>query len=111
MSSSGSRSGSWSSPLAISSTPRNYSRTLPQPTVALVCASSMVVRRVHQHADLGLKTRRMPVQNMMLLLHVDASLNTERLAHRVAISVVLQTGHCWKDAMLRGHQWPGYHSR
>ena len=51
-------------------------QTLPQPTVAQVCASSMVVRRVHQHADLGLKIRRMPVQNMMLLLHVDASLNS-----------------------------------
>ena len=50
--------------------------TLPQPTVAQVCGSSMVVRRVHQHADLGLKIRRIPVQNMMLLLHVDASLNT-----------------------------------
>ena len=36
----------------------------------------MVVRRVHQHADLGLKIRRIPVQNMTLLLHVDASLNT-----------------------------------
>ena len=36
----------------------------------------MVVRRVHQHADLGLKIRRMQVQSMMLLLHVDASLNT-----------------------------------
>ena len=46
--------------------------TLPQPTVAH-CGSSMVVRRVHQHADLGLKIRRIPVQNMMLLLHVDAS--------------------------------------
>ena len=28
-------------------------QTLPQPTVAQVCASSMVVRRVHQHARLG----------------------------------------------------------
>ena len=36
----------------------------------------MVVRRVHQHLDLGLKIRRVPVQNMILLLHVDASLNT-----------------------------------
>ena len=51
-------------------------QTLPQPTVAQVCGSNMVVRRVHQHADLGLKIRRIPVQNMMLLLHVDASLNT-----------------------------------
>ena len=51
-------------------------QTLPQPTVAQVCASSMVVRRVHQHLDLGLKIRRVPVQNMILLLHVDASLNT-----------------------------------
>ena len=51
-------------------------QTLPQPTVAQVCASSMVVRRVHQHADLGLKIRRISVQSMMLLLHVDASLNT-----------------------------------
>ena len=51
-------------------------QTLPQPTVAQVCASSMVVRRVHQHADLGLKIRRMAVQNMMLLLHVDALLHT-----------------------------------
>ena len=50
-------------------------QTLPQPTVAQVCGSSMVVRRVHQHADLGLKIRRVPVQNMMLL-HVDASLDT-----------------------------------
>ena len=33
-------------------------QTLPQPTVAQVCGSSMVVRRVHQHADLGLKIRR-----------------------------------------------------
>ena len=40
------------------------------------CASSMVVRRVHQHSDLGLKIRRVPVQHMILLLHVDASLNT-----------------------------------
>ena len=51
-------------------------QTPPQPTVAQVCASSMVVRRVHQHADLGLEIRRMPIQSMMLLLHVDASLNT-----------------------------------
>ena len=51
-------------------------QTLPQPTVAQVCASSMVVRRVRQHLDLGLKIRRVPVQNMILLLHVDASLNT-----------------------------------
>ena len=51
-------------------------QTLPQPTVAQVCASSMVVRRVHQHSDLGLKIRRVPVQDMKLLLHVDASLNT-----------------------------------
>ena len=36
----------------------------------------MVVRRVHQHLDLGLKIRRVPVQNNILLLHVDASLNT-----------------------------------
>ena len=55
-------------------------QTLPQPTVAQVCGSSMVVRRVHQHADLGLKIRRMPFQNMILLLHVDASLNTGGLA-------------------------------
>ena len=47
-------------------------QTLPQPTVARVCGSNMVVRRVHQHADLGLKIRQIPVQNMMLLLHVDA---------------------------------------
>ena len=51
-------------------------QTLPQPTVAQVSASGMVVRRVHQHADLGLKIRRLPVQSMMLLLHVDPSLNT-----------------------------------
>ena len=51
-------------------------QTLPQPTVAQVCRSNLVVRRVHQHADLGLKIRRIPVRNMMLLLHVDASLNT-----------------------------------
>ena len=50
--------------------------TLPQPIVAQVCASSMVVRRVHQHLDLGFKIRRVPVQNMILLLHGDASLNT-----------------------------------
>ena len=50
-------------------------QTLPQPTVAQVCASSMVVRRVHQHSDLGLKIGRVSLQNMMLLLHVDASLN------------------------------------
>ena len=31
-----------------------------------LCASSMMVRRVHQHAHLGLKIRRMPVQSMML---------------------------------------------
>ena len=37
---------------------------------------NMVVRRVHQHADFGLKIRRMLVQCMMLLLHVDASFNT-----------------------------------
>ena len=53
-------------------------QTLPQPTVAQVCGSNLVVRFVHQHADLGLKIRRIPVHNMMLLLHVDASLNTER---------------------------------
>ena len=35
----------------------------------------MVVRRVHQHSDLGLKIRRVSLQNMMLLLHVDVSLN------------------------------------
>ena len=34
------------------------------------------MRRVHQHADLDLKIRRISVQNMMLLLHIDASLNT-----------------------------------
>ena len=51
-------------------------QTLPPPTVAQVCASSMVHRRVHQHLDLGLKIRRVLVQNMILLLHVDASLNT-----------------------------------
>ena len=51
-------------------------QTLPQPTVAQVCGSNLVVRRVHQHADLGLKIRRKPVRNKMLLLHVDASLNT-----------------------------------
>ena len=31
---------------------------------------------VHQYLDLGLKIRRVPVQNMILLLHVDVSLNT-----------------------------------
>ena len=36
----------------------------------------MVVRRAHQYLDLGLKIRRVLVQNMILLLHVDASLNT-----------------------------------
>ena len=41
-----------------------------------VCASSMVVRRVQHNAELGLKIRRIPVRNMMLLWHVDASLNT-----------------------------------
>ena len=51
-------------------------QTLPQPTVAQVCGSNLVVSRVHQHADLGHKIRRIPVHNMMLLLHVDASLNT-----------------------------------
>ena len=51
-------------------------QTLPQPTVAQVCGSNLVVRRVNQHADLGLKIRRILVRNMMLLLHVDASLNT-----------------------------------
>ena len=51
-------------------------QNLPQPTVAQVCGSNIAVHRVHQHADLGLKIRRIPVQNMMLLLHVDASLNT-----------------------------------
>ena len=50
-------------------------QTLPQPTVGQVCASSIVVRRVHQHLDLVLKIKRVPVQNMILLLHVDASLN------------------------------------
>ena len=30
-------------------------QTLPRSTVAQVCHSSMVVRRVHQHADVGLK--------------------------------------------------------
>ena len=50
-------------------------QTLPQPKVAQVCASSVVVRRVHQHLDLGLKIRRVPVQNMILLSHVDASLS------------------------------------
>ena len=78
-------------------------KTLSQPTVA----GSSMVRRVHQHADLGLKIRRILVQNMMLLLHVDDSLNT---GGRVATSVVLQTSHCWKGAMLRGLQWPGDHS-
>ena len=58
--------------------------TLSQPTVAQVCGSSMVMRRVH--ADLGLKIRRVPVQNMMLLLDVDASLNTGGL-------VALQGGY------------------
>ena len=51
-------------------------QTLPQPTVAQVSASGMVVRRVHKHADVGLKIRRMPVESIMLWLHVDASLNT-----------------------------------
>ena len=35
--------------------------------VAQVCASSMVVRGVHQHLDLGLKIRRVPVQDILLL--------------------------------------------
>ena len=47
----------------------NCCRLLPQP-------SSVVVRRVHQHADLGLKIRGMPVQQMMLPLHVDPTLHT-----------------------------------
>ena len=72
-------------------------QTLPQPTVALVCASSMVVRRDHQHLDLGLKIRRVPVQNMILLLHVDASLNTGGLVGSSGrdTSVVLPISHCW----------------
>ena len=40
----------------------NLQQTLPQLTVAQVCASSMVVRRVHQYADLGLKIRRTPAR-------------------------------------------------
>ena len=47
-----------------------------QPTVAQVCDSNMVVRRAYQHADLGLNIRRMSVLNIMLLLRVDASLNS-----------------------------------
>ena len=54
----------------------SWLETLPQPTVAHVCASSMVVRRVHQHLDLGLKIKRVSIQNMILLLRVNASLNT-----------------------------------
>ena len=79
-------------------------QTLPQPTVTQVCASSMVVRRVHQHADLGLK--RMLVQNMMLLLHVDASLNTGGL-------VGSQGGYICgvTDKSLLEGQWCGDHSR
>ena len=37
-------------------------QTLLQPTVSQVCGSSMVVRRVHQHADLVLKIRRILLQ-------------------------------------------------
>ena len=81
----------------VSSQVSQLQQTLPQPTVAQVCGSNLVVRRVHQHVDLGLKIRRIPVQNMMLLL--------------AAISVVRQTSHCWKDAMLRGLLWPGDHSK
>ena len=78
-------------------------QTLPQPTVAQVCASSMVVRRVHQHLDLGLKMKRVPVQNMIFLLHVDASLNTGVLpAHRADASVVLPISHCWMERALHG---------
>ena len=54
-------------------------KNLPQPTVAQVCASNMVFRKVHQHSNLGVKVRRVSLQNMMLLLHVDASLNAAGL--------------------------------
>ena len=81
-------------------------QTLPQPTVAQVCASSTVVRRVHQRTDLGLKIRRMLVQSMMLLLHVDASLNTGGL-------VGSQGGYICgvTDKSLLGLQWLGDLSR
>ena len=62
-------------------------------------ASSMVVRRVHQHADLGLKIRRTPVQNMMLLLHADASLNTGGL-------VGSQGGYICGVTLLEGRDAP-----
>ena len=78
-------------------------QTLAQLTVAQVCASSVVVRKVHQRLDLCLKIRRVPVQNMILLLHVDASLNTDGLlAHRAGTSVVLPNSHCWMERVLHG---------
>ena len=56
-------------------------QTLTQHTAFQVCDSSMVMHCVHQHADLDLKIRRIPVQNMMFLLHVNASLNTDVLVN------------------------------
>ena len=52
-----SRSVSWlagQTRLDVSCQLSQLQQTLPQPTVAQVCASSTVVRRVHQHLDLGL---------------------------------------------------------
>ena len=68
----------------------NLQQTLPQLTVAQVCASSMVVRRVHQYADLGLKIRRTPARCVIEQWRF-------WLAHRAATSVVFQTSHCWKE--------------
>ena len=66
------------------------------------CASSMMVRRVHQHLDLGLKIRRVIVQNMILLLHVDASLNTGGLVGSQGGCICGVTGHCWMERVLHG---------
>ena len=54
-------------------------QNLPQLRVPQLGASSMVVRRVQQHSDLGLKIRRVSMKNMTVLLQVDDSLNADGL--------------------------------
>ena len=74
----------------------------------------MVVRRAHQHSDLGLKIRRVPAQNMLLLLHVDASLNTGDLVGSQGgyiCGVTDQSLLEGKSALLRGLHSRGDHSR
>ena len=108
----GSISWSGQTRLDVSCQVSQLQQTPPQPTVDQVCASSMVVRRVHKHADLGLKIRRIPVQSMMSLLHVGASLNTGGLVGSQAGYICGDTEKSLLEGrMLNGLQWLGDLSR